>query len=223
MVPPELRKPRTAKLMRSAPPGLAWCAGCQSWRDPEDFAGKVTKCRPCASAAQHATMVAKVYGLSPAEYDALLDRQGRRCAICRAKPKSKRLAVDHDHKTNEVRGLLCSRCNHELMGAAWDSEAMALALWHYINTPPTSGSWRPPELGLVRPGERGPESPSKPSGLESGELVTHAVKSSERPQSEPTLAAYALPADWASKEPAELHALWRELGRLVLQRDPPPF
>jgi hypothetical protein len=52
------------------------------------------------------------YGLSAAEYEALLARQGGRCAACRRKPKRKRrLEVDHCHVTGRVRGLLCNRCN----------------------------------------------------------------------------------------------------------------
>lgn len=35
------------------------------------------------------------------------------CAIC-LKPSDKRLAVDHDHETDEIRGLLCSPCNFAL-------------------------------------------------------------------------------------------------------------
>lgn len=105
-------------------------------------------------------MIAKTYGLSPAEYDRLLALQGGRCAICRGRPKSKRLAVDHDHGSGAVRGLLCSRCNHDLLGSAWDSLALASALWHYLNTPPAAGDWLPPErraaptLGDERPAPR---------------------------------------------------------------------
>lgn len=36
--------------------------------------------------------------------------QGGGCALCRMKTKRK-LAVDHCHKFNRVRGLLCSTCN----------------------------------------------------------------------------------------------------------------
>lgn len=46
------------------------------------------------------------------QYDALLVLQEGLCAICRkAPPERRRLAVDHDHQTGTVRGLLCSRCN----------------------------------------------------------------------------------------------------------------
>lgn len=108
-------------------------------------------------------MIAKTYGLGGDDYDGLLERQGGRCAICRARPRSKRLAVDHNHATGAVRGLLCSRCNHDLMGAAWDSLAIASALWHYMNTPPAEGAWLPPEKqaelapvgSAVSPAERG--------------------------------------------------------------------
>jgi hypothetical protein len=52
-----------------------------------------------------------IYGLTPAGYDELLASQGGVCAIC-GRPRGKnRLAVDHDHVTGRVRGLLCIRCN----------------------------------------------------------------------------------------------------------------
>jgi len=58
--------------------------------------------------------VQKTYGLEPGQYDALLSSQGGRCAICGNKPVKRRLAVDHDHITGRVRGLLCMRCNRAL-------------------------------------------------------------------------------------------------------------
>lgn len=181
MVPPELRVKRSKRIMALAPEGTAWCAGCQSFRDLEDFRKHATQCRACSSAAQHAAMVAKTYGLTADDYDVLLAAQGGRCAICRARPKSKRLAVDHDHKTGEVRGLLCSRCNHDLMGSAWDSMAMATALWHYMNTPPASGLWVPPESAAQLEPVGGAVRPSKGSAAEVARLVTNAGSGGHAP------------------------------------------
>ena len=42
------------------------------------------------------------------------DAQGGLCAICGRKQPEKWLAVDHDHETGVIRGLLCSRCNSGL-------------------------------------------------------------------------------------------------------------
>lgn len=181
-VPEPLRVKRTPKLSALAPDGYAWCAGCQSWRDLEDFAGKATKCRPCASAVSHDAMVAKTYGIGGDEYAQLYKLQDGKCAICRARPKSKRLAVDHDHTTNAVRGLLCKRCNRDLLGAAHDGKPILLAGWHYLNTPPASGQWVAPEAGQSQPGESGAQRPSpafgKPSGATPAAVAAEAVSPS---------------------------------------------
>ncbi|MEI8051963.1 MAG: endonuclease domain-containing protein [Actinomycetes bacterium] len=56
-------------------------------------------------------------GVTPAIYEVMLDDQDGGCAICGRPPKTRRLDVDHDHKTGKVRGLLCHRCNRQL--PAW--------------------------------------------------------------------------------------------------------
>lgn len=66
----------------------------------------------------YAELLRREYGLTLDDYNQMVRAQGNRCAICKrpetATYKSgrvKRLAVDHDHATNQVRALLCHRCN----------------------------------------------------------------------------------------------------------------
>lgn len=87
----------------------------------------------------HAHHLKKKYGITPDQYAAILEKQEGRCFICLCKPKSKRLAVDHDHKTNKIRGLLCSRCNHKLLGSANDSIEMLQRAIDYLTNPPAKG------------------------------------------------------------------------------------
>lgn len=67
------------------------------------------------------------FGISPEEYDTILAAQRGVCAICKMPEKARAgklagkrstearaLAVDHDHRTGEVRGLLCAACNGAL-------------------------------------------------------------------------------------------------------------
>lgn len=51
------------------------------------------------------------YNISLEDYEALLTSQNGICAVCGGAPKKYRLAVDHNHITNKVRGLLCIPCN----------------------------------------------------------------------------------------------------------------
>lgn len=54
----------------------------------------------------------RAYGIEPEDYEALLLAQGGVCAICEKICKTgKRLSIDHDHVSGQVRGLLCSSCN----------------------------------------------------------------------------------------------------------------
>jgi len=56
-------------------------------------------------------MLKYCYGMTVAEYEAMLAQQNGVCAICETKPDDRPLCVDHDHITREVRGLLCHSCN----------------------------------------------------------------------------------------------------------------
>lgn len=60
------------------------------------------------------TALKRRFGITQSQYDALLDAQGGRCAICQSDTPGGRwptFHVDHDHITGKVRGILCKKCN----------------------------------------------------------------------------------------------------------------
>lgn len=63
------------------------------------------------------------FGISLEQYDQLFDEQNGCCAICLrpAEVFNKNLAVDHNHKTGEVRGLVCTYCNRYVIGRHTDA------------------------------------------------------------------------------------------------------
>jgi hypothetical protein len=56
----------------------------------------------------------RAYGISVAEYDEMFEYKNGCCWICEKEEGAKSLCIDHDHKTNQVRGLLCDACNKGL-------------------------------------------------------------------------------------------------------------
>jgi hypothetical protein len=74
--------------------------------------------------------------LTVADYDALLLKQGGGCYICGATTSfgGVRLAVDHDHETGKVRGILCKACNVAL-GQFRDNPEFCDKAAEYLRTP----------------------------------------------------------------------------------------
>ena len=76
-------------------------------------------------------------GVTKQQYEKMLRKQGGVCAAC-GQPETRkmygkvmRLAVDHDHVTEEVRALLCSDCNTAL-GLLKECPIRILKLLRYI-------------------------------------------------------------------------------------------
>lgn len=76
------------------------------------------------------------YGITEREFDDLSRAQNDLCAICRKKPK--RMVVDHDHDTKEIRGLLCDGCNSGL-GNLGDSTAGLRRALNYLERASSPG------------------------------------------------------------------------------------
>jgi hypothetical protein len=70
----------------------------------------------------------RTFGITQADYDNLLARQGGGCAICGKRPGKVSLHVDHDHASGEVRGLLCVGCNNALGQFRDDEDLLARAI-----------------------------------------------------------------------------------------------
>ncbi len=86
----------------------SWCKSCQNAKRRQRY----------TPAEGHEWNLRYHYDISLEEYNLILFRQAGVCAICKQPEtavgrggKVKTLAVDHDHENNNVRGLLCSRCN----------------------------------------------------------------------------------------------------------------
>ena len=148
------------------PAGERWCSGCQAFVPLFYCSG--SRCKPHASTAAHGSRIQREYGISRSEYEALLELQGGRCYICRRK-NVKRLAVDHDHATGKVRGLLCASnengCNRGVVAILESSPDGGLAAARravaYFEDPPYEQLQRRESSAEATP----PPAPAPPPGF----------------------------------------------------------
>lgn len=87
-------------------------------------------CKPCRRRYDFTTGLKRVYGISRDQFNALAAMQGERCAICE---KAVPLVIDHCHKTNKIRGLLCGRCNSAI-GFLYDDVDLVRSAVLYLST-----------------------------------------------------------------------------------------
>lgn len=79
------------------------------------------------------------YGITLKQYNDLLCKQNNKCAICSGENGKNntwgksRLSVDHNHKTNEIRGLLCGSCNRAI-GLLQENPKIILEAYHYMSS-----------------------------------------------------------------------------------------
>jgi recombination endonuclease VII len=73
------------------------------------------------------------YGLTPEAYDAMFERQGRKCAVCSSSYPGRRngqWCVDHDHNLGRpnARAIVCNGCNLILGHAKDDPNRLRLCM-----------------------------------------------------------------------------------------------
>lgn len=139
------------------PTGRRKCKQCGINRQVKFFrSDRAVKCNKCLTQNRRQQVrhlrVATTYGMSKDDMQQLLDYQGGLCAICRGRRDV--LDVDHDHAKERlflehlmeparaaresVRGLLCARCNRQLLKWARNDPSLLRAAAEYLENPPWS-------------------------------------------------------------------------------------
>jgi hypothetical protein len=114
------------------------CVKCNRTKTARNFSYRKHICNKCYKEGDayrnvRDSYLQKNYGLSIDEYDLLLRSQGNGCAICGGKSGGKNLAVDHDHKSGEVRGLLCKRHNSAIARWIRNADEAYQTYWYFNN------------------------------------------------------------------------------------------
>jgi hypothetical protein len=95
---------------------LKYCSLCNLDKDFKEFGkhknrkyGLADFCKEC----RNKKMVNQNHNLKPGTREEMFIKQNYKCAICYEHNDKfqKGLAVDHNHKTGQIRGLLCGKCN----------------------------------------------------------------------------------------------------------------
>ena len=96
------------------------CKKCQQEFTP-NAPSEMYCCDECKDYGVQSAYLLRNYGITLDQYNEMLESQGHKCKICggegflmNSHKHKVKLVVDHDHKTGEVRGLLCHNCNRAI-------------------------------------------------------------------------------------------------------------
>lgn len=114
---------------------VSWCKGCRKKYLKDYYKNRSKEWYDNMKAKQRTSWLKSKYNLTIEAYNKILQNQGYKCAIC-DKPQSKErvsLAVDHNHQTSHIRGLLCNYCNAVLLKHLRDNKRRAIGLVKYLS------------------------------------------------------------------------------------------
>lgn len=124
--------------------GLRPCSSCKQRLPATAFNKNRTRpdglayiCRSCWATYQRNASLLRRFGIDAKTFDRILAQQHGGCAICgttkglQVGSRELRLAVDHDHTTGAVRGILCHSCNNGI-GRFGDDPALLRRAADYL-------------------------------------------------------------------------------------------
>ena len=122
------------------------CSTCKEEKPLTEFYNKKYDCKVCSKKASHqwkkdnkerdrisrqkSKLKAK-YGMTLEQYEAMVEEQKGVCYICKNENPTRKLNVDHCHKTGKIRRLLCDKCNMTL-GLINDSQELLKQFIFYL-------------------------------------------------------------------------------------------
>jgi hypothetical protein len=129
-----------------------WCSQCQTLKRPDEFfpskiRGKTGTCKVChekplanrkrpSHPQKRNTRLRYRYHITEDQFHNLIESQDGKCAICQrdiVQVTNMNAQVDHNHKTGEVRGVLCFNCNNGL-GKFKDNPELLQSAIRYLNS-----------------------------------------------------------------------------------------
>jgi hypothetical protein len=126
------------------------CTKCGVIKELSDFHktalmknGLQSQCKSCSNKGARNSQLKKKYGIDHKTYETIFKNQGSCCALCGSVESGrpyKNFAVDHNHETKEVRGLLCYNCNSGL-GMFKDSPKLLKRAIQYLEENGHYGVW----------------------------------------------------------------------------------
>jgi hypothetical protein len=108
------------KLIKAEKPSLELIKACticgeskrlsEFWRTSSSKSGRMAHCASCTQRKKRL----KLFGITQDQFSQMWSSQNGKCGICLCQMNetgAPHCVIDHDHKTGDIRGLLCSHCN----------------------------------------------------------------------------------------------------------------